>query len=318
LFLSTRSGLTISGEDIGGQGDFRDRGRSRQLPTGNQPPIPLAGRFEHLIRQAQGACTRATIRLMCTNYRPPNSRIVRDMQGLEGVQMPGDGWPEEAFPGYLAPIVTRGGETATQLDGGVAPLVCSLARFGLVPRWSRDAQHGNELSRRTYNARSETVADKPSYRTPWRERQYALAPMLNYFEPCWESGRALRWRIALASGEPFAVAGLHERWTDRSSGEIVRSFTLLTVNADQHPLMGRMHRPGDEKRMLVIVPPAQYAHWLHASPERAAEMLMQDRRFDPPLAGEPAPRLRSAPAPAAPSERKEAAPAAPAQGALDF
>jgi putative SOS response-associated peptidase YedK len=248
---------------------------------------------------------------MCTNFRPPNSRIVRDMLGLDGVQMPEDDhWPEETFPGYVAPIVTRGsGEAAGQAGGsGGAQLVCSLARFGLVPRWSRDAQHGNELSRRTYNARSETVADKPSYRTPWRERQYALVPMLNYFEPCWESGRALRWRIALASGQPFAVAGLHERWTDRGSGEIVHSFTLLTVNADQHPLMGRMHRPGDEKRMLVIVPPAQYVQWLHASPEQAAEMLtLPDQRFHPLLAGEPAPRARGA-----------TAPAALAQGALDF
>lgn len=237
------------------------------------------------------------MRPMCTNFRPPNSRIVRDMRGLDGVQMPADGWPEETYPGYSAPIVTR--------NASETGLVCSLARFGLVPRWSRDLQHGHELSRRTTNARSETVADKPSFRTPWRERQYALVPMLNYFEPCWESGRALRWRIAPASGEPFAVAGLHEHWTDRDSGESVQSFTLLTVNADGHPLMGRMHRPGDEKRMLVIVPPAQYAHWLRATPEQAAQLLRHPP--DAPLAGEPAPRT----APARPA-------VTPAQGALDF
>ena len=219
---------------------------------------------------------------MCTNYRAPNSRIVRDMQGLDGVQMPGGDWAEEVFPGHSAPIVSRG--VAGQ---GATPPVCALARFGLVPRWSRDAQHGAELGRRTYNARSETVAQKPSYRSPWRERQYALVPMLNYYEPCWESGRALRWRIAPASGEPFAVAGLHERWTDRTTGETVHSFTLLTVNADGHPLMGRMHRPGDEKRMLVIVPPAQYTHWLGATPEQALQLLQ--RPWAVPLAGEPAP-----------------------------
>jgi putative SOS response-associated peptidase YedK len=234
---------------------------------------------------------------MCTNFRPPGSRIVRDMRGFEGVRMPADDWPEETYPGYVAPIVTR--------DSANAGQVCSLGRFGLVPRWSRDAQHAAELSRRTTNARSETVAEKPSFRTPWRERQYALVPMLNYYEPCWETGRALRWRIAPASGEPFAVAGLHERWTDRHSGETVQSFTLLTVNADGHPLMGRMHRPGDEKRMLVIVPPAQYAEWLHATPERALQLLQHPP--DTPLAGEPAPR--SAPLPAAP---------APAQGTLGF
>lgn len=240
---------------------------------------------------------------MCTNYNPPNSRTVRDMPGLGGVQMPTQDWPPETFPGYGAPIITRA-EPGPGLGG--AGLVCAVARFGLVPRWSRNTQHGNELSRRTYNARSETVADKPSYRSPWRERRFALVPMLNYFEPCWESGRALRWRIAQASGEPFAVAGLHERFTDRETGETLHSFTLLTVNADHHPLMGRMHRPGDEKRMLVIVPPTHYAHWLNASPEQAAQHLQQP--WDVALAGEPAPR----------AVRATSAPPAPAQGALDF
>jgi len=140
---------------------------------------------------------------MCTQYNPPNARTLRDMPGFDGVQMPAQDWPVETFPGYGAPIVTRG------VPGrGGAALVCSVARFGLVPRWSRNTHHGNDLSRRTYNARSETAAEKPSYRSPWRERQYALVPMLNYVEPCWESGHALRWRIAPASGEPFAAAGL--------------------------------------------------------------------------------------------------------------
>jgi len=237
---------------------------------------------------------------MCTNFRPPNSRVVQDM--LPGaVQMPGEDWPSETFPGYAAPIVTRGAG-----GQGAMPWVCSVARFGLVPRWSRNTQHGNELSRHTYNARSETVADKPSYRGPWRERQYALVPMLNYFEPCWESGRALRWRIAPANGEPFAVAGLHERFTDPGSGETLHSFTLLTVNADHHALMGRMHRPGDEKRMLVIVPPMHHADWLNATPEQAAQLLLHP--WDVPLSGEPAPR----------SAQLASAPPAPAQGFLDF
>lgn len=238
---------------------------------------------------------------MCTNYNPPNSRTVRDMPDLTSVQMPAQDWPPETFPGYGAPIITRSEQEPGQGGG----LVCAVARFGMVPRWSRNTQHGYELSRHTYNARSETVADKPSYRSPWRERRFALVPMLNYFEPCWESGRALRWRMAPASGEPFAVAGLHERFTDRETGETLHSFTLLTVNADHHPLMGRMHRPGDEKRMLVIVPPAHYADWLHATPEQAAQCLQSP--WDVPLAGEPAPRIRVEPVKVL-----------PAQGALDF
>ncbi|MEZ5703080.1 MAG: SOS response-associated peptidase family protein [Burkholderiaceae bacterium] len=60
----------------------------------------------------------------------------------------------------------------------------------------------------TYNARCETVEDKPSFRDAWREKRFAVVPMLNYFEPCWESGRAVRWRIERADGLPHAGSRL--------------------------------------------------------------------------------------------------------------
>ena len=84
------------------------------------------------------------------------------------------------------------------------------------------------------------------------------------------------------------VVGLHEQWTDRASGEVVHSFTLLTVNADGHPLLGRMHRPGDEKRTPVLVPPERWQGWLEATPEQAATFMC--RTPDELLVGEPAPR----------------------------
>ena len=178
---------------------------------------------------------------MCTNYTPTSRDRLRAAQ-LGVAHLPPAEWPSEVFPGYEAPILVRGGAPG-QHD--LAPR-CLLARFGLVPRWSRDAAHARELSRHTTNARSETAAVKPSFRGPWRDRHWALAPMENFFEPCWETGHAVRWRIARADGDLFAAAGLWERWTDPASGEITASFTLLTVNADVHPLMARMHRPGDE------------------------------------------------------------------------
>jgi putative SOS response-associated peptidase YedK len=219
---------------------------------------------------------------MCTNYTPATPSHLLAMRELTGVVLPTAGWPLETFPGYLAPIIVSG-------PGGA--LACELASFGLVPRWCRDGQQATAVSRRTYNARSETVAEKPSYRGPWRDRQWALAPMLNYFEPCWESGRAVRWRIRRSDEAPFAVAGLHETWTDRSSGEIVRSFTLLTVNADAHPVLRRMHRPDDEKRQLVVVPPADFGQWLGSSQEQAHGLLLGSS--DDGLTGEPAPRSTS-------------------------
>jgi putative SOS response-associated peptidase YedK len=87
------------------------------------------------------------------------------------------------------------------------------------------------------------------------------------------AGRPTRWRIARSDGQPFAVAGLWDRWTDPATGNVLGSFTLLTVNADGHAVMGCMHRLGEEKRMPVIVPPGRYADWLQASPQQAVELM---------------------------------------------
>jgi putative SOS response-associated peptidase YedK len=167
----------------------------------------------------------------------------------------------ETYPGYSAPIIRAG-------DGG--DLKVDLAVFGLVPAWSKD----RSIGKRTYNARSETVAEKPSYRSAWRQRRYCLVPMERFFEPCWETGKAVRWSIHRRDNEPFAVAAIWDAWTDKDNGEIVESFSMLTINADGHPVMGRWHRPGDERRSLVIVPPDRWSAWLNAEPGGAAGMML--------------------------------------------
>lgn len=230
---------------------------------------------------------------MCTNYTPATPKHLIAMKALGLAAPPAGEWPAEVYPGMPAPLVRRGADGQPVADVG---------HFGLIPRWARDGAQARTVSRGTLNARTETVASKPSFRAPWRERRLALVPMLDFFEPCWEDAdrqgnRSVRWRIGRADGEPMCVAGLHETWADPASGELVPSFTLLTINADGHELLGRMHRPGDEKRMLVVLPPDQWAHWLAATTEQALALLQRT----PPglLVGAPAPRPSAAPAPRA-------------------
>jgi putative SOS response-associated peptidase YedK len=109
----------------------------------------------------------------------------------------------------------------------------------LIPSWAKD----DKISRHTYNARSETAAEKPSYRHAWRQSQVGLVLADNFYEPSYASGKAVRWKIELASGDPFGIACLWERWTDPASGELVVSFSMLTVNADAHPVMRQFHKP---------------------------------------------------------------------------
>lgn len=196
---------------------------------------------------------------MCANYRPSTrDAIAADL----GLPAPAFDYPVEAFPGSMAPLQVQGA------DADEAQWRQAL--FGLVPFWAKDTK----IARQTYNARSETVAEKPSYRTPWRQRQFALVPMACFYEPCYESGKAVRWAIRRDDGASFTVAAIWDQWRD-ASGARVFSFSMLTVNADAHPLMKRFHKPGDEKRSLVIVDAAQRSDWLRADEATARELLRE-------------------------------------------
>lgn len=80
-----------------------------------------------------------------------------------------------------------------------------------------------------------------------------LGPNAPVFRAKLEKGKAVRCRIHRNNHGPFAVAAMWDQWVDKSFGEIVLSFSMLTVNADGHPVMGRFHRPTDERLSLVVV-----------------------------------------------------------------
>ena len=195
---------------------------------------------------------------MCVNFTPATPTAIQRMTGLDTPE-----YRPETFPGYAAPIIR-----AVDVDATDVKLRVDAALFGLIPGWAKDRTFGKQ----TYNARSETVAEKPSYRTAWRQRKFCLVPMEQFFEPCWETGRAVRWSIRRKDSEPFTVAGIWESWTDKATGEFVESFSMLTINADGHAVMGRFHRPGDERRSLVVVPADKWAAWLSATSITAATM----------------------------------------------
>ena len=195
---------------------------------------------------------------MCTNYTP--TRNADWVKNQFGVALPTD-YPVEAYPGFLAPVVMQ-----SQQSGRVA---CGLARFGLIPAWAKD----DKISRHTYNARSETVSEKPSFRAAWLKRQFCLVLADNFYEPNYETGKAVRWRIQTQEPNPFGIARIWDKWTDPATGEVAVSFSMLTVNADEHEVMRQFHKTGDEKRTPIIIPTEKYDHWLRADVQTASQML---------------------------------------------
>lgn len=192
-----------------------------------------------------------------------------------GVDIPLE-FPAESYPGFASPIVVQSHQTQRVAVG--------LAKFGLIPAWAKD----NKIARHTYNARSETASEKPSFRSAWRNRQFGLVLCENFFEPNYESGRAVRWKIERADQQPFGIACLWDRWTDPASGELIVSFSMLTVNADEHAIMNQFHKPGDEKRTPVIISPEYHGDWLGADLADAAALMSWQHM--PSLAAYPCPR----------------------------
>ena len=145
-------------------------------------------------------------------------------------------------------------------------------QFGLVPRWVKSASDAKLRSTKLVNARSETVTTSSNFRDAWLAGQRCIVPMRAFMEDDWRSGKAVPTRIARVDGKPMGVAGLWESWTG-AEGEVIVSYTLLTVNANSHALMSRYQQPGNEKRMLVILNEGAYDAWLSTRPEKAREFM---------------------------------------------
>ncbi len=195
---------------------------------------------------------------MCTNYVPGRKDLMREQLAMPE---PTFDYRAETWPGYSAPMLL--------LESEANEVQWREAVFGLIPFWAKD----EKISRQTYNARSETVDTKPSYRLSWKKSRYCLVPMQCFFEPNYASGRAVRWRIERADARMFTVAGIWDYWRKPDDSGL-HSFSLLTINADGHPVMGQFHKPGDEKRSLVVVAPDDRLEWLRATPEIASTMLL--------------------------------------------
>jgi putative SOS response-associated peptidase YedK len=197
---------------------------------------------------------------MCSHYESvKDHNLLKSHFGVDAIP---DGMKEDLWPGYMG-VFVRNTEAGTERE-------MILGSFGLIPHWSPDTK----IARSTYNARSETVAEKPSYRDAWRLGRRCIIPAEAFYEPDWRTGKAIQTRIARADGKPMGIAGLWTGWKS-PNGDILRSYTMLTINADTHPLMCQFHKPTDEKRMVVILPEGSYGDWLGCLGEESREFLRE-------------------------------------------
>jgi putative SOS response-associated peptidase YedK len=140
-----------------------------------------------------------------------------------------------------------------------------LFHWGLIPSWAKDEKIGFKL----INARSETVASKPSFRSAYRTRRM-IVPASYYYEWQKDGKEKTPFLIRLKDAEIFGMAGLWEQWTSPQTGEVIDSCTIITTDANNAT------RPVHD-RMPVILHTTDFARWLgeEAADAEALTALLQ-------------------------------------------
>lgn len=183
---------------------------------------------------------------------------------------PGQAWPgKSVFPRSPGPFIRAEGGDADSKS-------VVIGQWGLIPWFAKSAT----LPYSTNNARFEELTEKASYKQPWARGQRCIIPAVAFDEPCWESGKNVWWTFRHADGDLWGLAGLWNTWVDKGSGEIHESYTMLTLNADAHPLMRRMHKPDprygpneQDKRSVVPIERKDVDQWLVGDLDDAAALV---------------------------------------------
>jgi putative SOS response-associated peptidase YedK len=166
-------------------------------------------------------------------------------------------FPNFAFPVDLTPrynIAPSQPVLALPNDGKFAP---DYFTWGLIPVWAKDISIGSRL----INARAETLGEKSSFRGAYKYKR-CLIFSDGFYEWQTRPGSKIKipHHIRLASGQPFAFAGLWDEWLS-PDGSQIKSCTIITT--EPNALMSSLHN-----RMPVILPASAYAEWLDPAPQK--------------------------------------------------
>jgi putative SOS response-associated peptidase YedK len=133
-------------------------------------------------------------------------------------------------------------------------------RWGLIPHWSETAKTGNRM----FNARAETIDRNPAFRYAFGKRR-CLIPVDAFYE--WQRDGNIRTPYAAVrpDGRPLALAGLWAGWKDPDTGEVIRSFTILTTGPNE--AMRPIHN-----RMPVVIPESAWDRWLDPTRQKPSEL----------------------------------------------
>jgi putative SOS response-associated peptidase YedK len=140
------------------------------------------------------------------------------------------------------------------------PRVFETMSWGLIPSWTKTRQDAEQMRVRTLNCISEEAFEKPAFRDAIRANR-CLVPCTGFFEWRWFQNGKVKYPyfIRVPNEKIFSLAGIWSEWTDRATGEVLTTYSVLTSKAN--PLMEKIHN--SKKRMPVILPRQYEMDWLN-------------------------------------------------------
>ena len=154
-------------------------------------------------------------------------------------------------------------------DNTKGDLSMDFMQWGLVPGWVKGEEQAQKIRQQTLNARAETVDTKPSFRFPYQKRP-CLVPATGYFEWMHHGGKKFPFFIFIPGTQVFSFAGIWDEWVNEESGEILRSFSIITCEANSFTAM--IHNT--KKRMPVILNEDNESQWLDSSSQSTARKAL--------------------------------------------
>ena len=157
------------------------------------------------------------------------------------------------------------------------PAICSgsadkirLLQWGLIPSWVKTKESASEIRLKTFNARAESIENKPSFSMSFRSKR-CIIPVKGFFEWQHVEAKKIPWYIYQADNEIISFAGLWDEWVETSTGELLSTFSIITTSAND--LMADIHNSG--KRMPVILDKQNEKRWIDLDIDRneALELL---------------------------------------------
>ena len=180
---------------------------------------------------------------MCANFKPLTIAQLQQL-GLPEISFE---YADEIYPNYELPLLFQ----------SALGLEWRKAHFGMIPKWADD----KSIALKTYNARNETLMQKPSFINAVSKCKFGAMPVAEFYESKYIDNKPQRWGVRRRDGQAFYIAALYD--ICQKGGEVIRSASMITMDAIDHPMMKEFHEPGNVRRSVIVIPHQRLEEWLN-------------------------------------------------------